>query len=866
MAAGVERDEASRDTPSERVEVALADAGGLPASLTYALPPHLVGAVGPGSFVSVPLGPRRVTGVVLGPAAGEPPRGLKAIASVVPGVHVPAELLELARWAARYYRAPLASLLRAAMPPAVRRATRRRVRLIEPPAAAAIESAARASRTGARGPTLEERVLARLTPAGLDVAQLGQELGASAVAAARRLAARGLVAIEEVDIARRPEAPPLRAAAGATPDDPALARSPRQRAVLDYVRARAPHPVLPSEIEERVEGGRRAAEALLRRGLLVRDSADPADASNRLGDLGDGEAAERPRSVALHPEQASALERIDAAAGTFRPLLLLGVTGSGKTEVYLRAAERALARGAGVLLLVPEIGLTHQLVVQVARRFGARAAVLHSGLADGERAAAWRDLATGRKPIAVGARSAIFAPVRDLGLVVVDEEHDAAYKQEESPRYNARDLAVMRAKLAGCPAVLASATPSLESYHAARSGRYELIELRERANRAAMPIVEIVDLRREAPARGPDARARPGGAPEEATGAAPRPAPVLLSRTLEDALLATYRSGDQSVLFLNRRGYARFLQCEACGHVETCPDCSVSLTVHRSRRAAVCHHCGYARPPATACRQCDALLAARSFGTEQIEAAVRRLLPAARVARLDRDTASHPAFVRSTLAAWRAGELDVLVGTQMVAKGHDAPGVTLIGVVLADASLNFPDFRAAERTFQLLAQVAGRAGRGAKPGRVVVQTRQPEHPSLVAASRHDFEGFAAEEMRARRELGYPPFGRLARIVLEGEARAAERAAEAAGTRLRAAARAAGAHATGGAVILGPAPAPLEKLRGRHRHQVLVKAPDSRTIARVLSAARLDAERLERAAPASDRGVRTVVDVDPISML
>ncbi|MBU6283517.1 primosomal protein N', partial [bacterium] len=529
-------------------------------------------------------------------------------------------------------------------------------------------------------------------------------------------------------------------------------------------------------------------------------------------------------------------------------------TGSGKTEVYLRAAESTLAAGRSVLLLVPEIGLTHQLVLQATRRFGRATAVLHSGLSDRERADAWRDLASGKRRVAIGARSAVFAPLRDLGLVVVDEEHDAAWKQEESPRYQGRDVAVMRAKLEGCPVVLASATPSLESWQAATDGRYRLVEIASRANRAAMPLVELVDLRVEPFVPDPSP---PAG------GDRPRRATLVLSGALERALVETYRAGEQSVLFLNRRGFDRFVQCEACGEVETCPDCSVSLTVHRSHRVAACHHCGHSRRPASTCPRCGTPLAARSFGTEQVEAAARALLPAARIARLDRDTAIDAGFVRRTLDAWRDGALDVLVGTQMVAKGHDAPGVTLIGVVLADASLNFPDFRASERTFQLIAQVAGRAGRGTKPGRVLVQTRQPDHPSLVAARDHDFRAFAATELRARRELGYPPFGRLLRVVLEGEESAVERCAERLGGRLRRAALEVGP-AAGGIEVLGPAPAPIERLRGRHRHQLLAKARDSRGVARLLAAAR---PALEDASSRS-RGaeVRVLVDVDPSSML
>jgi primosomal protein N' (replication factor Y) len=663
------------------------------------------------------------------------------------------------------------------------------------------------------------------------------------------------VTIDEVDVERRAPRRAVRAVARAD-GEPTFGRAARQAEVYAFVRARDPHPVQLAELEERLPGAGRAVAALLRRGLLVEGSDGAAgDEPPTAPDPGGTRRAPAVPPRLARPEQEEAIAAIAAAAGGFAPFLLFGVTGSGKTEVYLRAAEEARLRGTGVLILVPEIGLTPQLVAEAARRFPGETAVLHSGLSGPERWQAWRDVAAGRTPVVIGARSAVFAPLPRLGLVVVDEEHDAAYKQEEAPRYNARDLAVMRGKLAGCPVVLASATPSLESYRATQQGRYRLLRLPARVNDAPLPSVELIDLRSQPLAPGGDT----GPARTARTPAAPPPVSSPLSPALEEALVENYRAGDQSLLFLNRRGYARFIQCEACGHVETCPSCSVSLTVHRAQRIAACHHCGYSRRPATHCPSCESVLTARGFGTEQVEANVRALLPAARIARLDRDTATSARFVRATVDAWRHGELDVLVGTQMVAKGHDAPGVTLIGVILADASLHFPDFRSAERTFQLLAQVAGRAGRGVKPGRVLVQTRQPEHPSLVAATQHDFVAFAHAELRGRRELGYPPFGRLARIVVEGEATDVERRARAVAARLQAAAERIDAVAR--PQVLGPAPAPLERLRGRHRSQLLIKAGDHRTLARVLDAL----PALARAARDA-LAPRLVVDVDPISML
>lgn len=826
-------------------------------TLSYALPDHLSFAIARGSAVTVPLGARRVTGIVLGPADTTKPLRLKAIASHDRELDVPAELLDLAAWAARYYRAPLGALLRAVVPPPVRNVSRR---VVKPTGA---DDPALPSRPpsepsllpdeAAPGSTLAERILSRLPDAGLDLRQLVEDFGEGAKAAVRTLERRGKVTVEDVAVERRAT---RRAARALLPVDgvaPEFPRAARQAEVWTFLRERAPHAVAVAELEERVPGATRALAALVKRGLVEESfgaSSQEIISSKRLSHEDVPSAWQRrPRA-----EQQAAIDAIRDAGGTFAPFLLFGVTGSGKTEVYLHAARDARAAGRGVLILVPEIGLTPQLIAEATRRFPGETAVLHSALSGPERWQAWRDVAAGRARIVIGARSAVFAPVRDLGLVVVDEEHDAAYKQEEAPRYNARDLAVMRAKLTGCPVVLASATPSLESHHAAEQGRYRRLTLPARVNDAPLPEVEIVDLRTQSPGSG--VAGGPSRASRDPQAAPPPPSP--LSPALEAALVENYRAGDQSLLFLNRRGYARFTQCEACGHVENCPSCSVSLTVHRAQRIAACHHCGFTRKPATHCPGCGALLAERGFGTEQIESNVRTLLPAARVARLDRDTATSAKHLRSTVDAWRHGELDVLVGTQMVAKGHDAPGVTLIGVVLADASLHFPDFRAAERTFQLLAQVAGRAGRGHKPGRVLVQTRQPDHPSLVAAQQHDFERFARGELALRADLGYPPFGRLTRIVVEGAAADVERRAAAIAQRLIAIAER--IEPSRRPQILGPAPAPLERLRGRDRTQLLIKAPDAPTMAQILGAATLEK------ASGGDSTLRVVVDVDPVNML
>jgi primosomal protein N' (replication factor Y) len=538
------------------------------------------------------------------------------------------------------------------------------------------------------------------------------------------------------------------------------------------------------------------------------------------------------REVDLTAAQAAAVEAIVAGMGSgFASFLLLGVTGSGKTEVYLRAVAEALARGRTALLLVPEISLTHQIVGRTRARFGERVAVLHSRLSDGERWDEWRRIARGEAPIVIGARSAVFAPLADLGLVVVDEEHDGAYKQADGVHYHGRDVGVMRAKLAGAAVVLGSATPALESWANAQGGRYRLLELPERAEARPLPRVEILDL------RGPR-----------------NPPPI--SPALAAAIDAHLAAGGQCLLFLNRRGFANFLQCRACGDPVMCPNCSVTLTFHRQWRALRCHYCDHTIGPPPACATCgEAALQEWGVGTEQLEAMLRASFPGARIGRMDRDTTRRRGSLESILAAWSSRRLDILIGTQMVTKGHDVPGVTLVGVVLADLSLSFPDFRSAERTFQLLAQVAGRAGRGDVAGRVVVQTLQPQHPSLAAAAGHDFAAFAARELEARRELGYPPFSRLVLIRIEGPLAAdVERIAAELGEKLRAA-------AARRFTVLGPAPAPIERLRRRHRRQILLRGSSGATLRQAV------ADVLPPLRAAAQRGdVRLIVDVDPQHML
>jgi primosomal protein N' (replication factor Y) len=557
-----------------------------------------------------------------------------------------------------------------------------------------------------------------------------------------------------------------------------------------------------------------------------------------VGALSSGEDLHVSAPPTLTDEQRVAVDEIVAALHggpqVFTPFLLHGVTGSGKTEVYLRVIAKALEAGRTALVLVPEISLTPQLAARFRARFGDLVAILHSGLSETARFGEWSRLRRGDARIAVGARSAVFAPLTGLGVIVVDEEHDGSFKQDEGVRYHARDVALVRAQRAGAVCVLGSATPSLESAAHAERAAYRRLVLTRRPTARPMPAVEIIDLRKYAP-----------------------DGDAMLSAPLREAIAGTLAAGDQIILFLNRRGFATFVLCRACGHAFRCPHCSVSLTYHRHSDRLSCHYCGFAQRVPDVCPSCSATdtIERKGLGTEKVADAVATAFPGARVARLDRDVATG-ARVEAVLARVARREVDVLVGTQMVTKGHDFPGVTLVGVLCADTGLSLPDFRASERTFQLLAQVAGRAGRGDKPGRVMIQTYRPAAHAVVAAAAHDYASFFAAESAARAELGYPPHGRLIAVRIDGAdghevagaAQQLARLAEAAARRPEIA---------GQVEVRGPVPAPLERLRNRTRWQVWLRSADRHALRRV-------ARSLLTAELAST--VRVGLDVDPMSAM
>lgn len=550
----------------------------------------------------------------------------------------------------------------------------------------------------------------------------------------------------------------------------------------------------------------------------------------------------------LTDAQQAALDALLAAAHGGEPSvhLLHGITGSGKTEVYLRLLASLASEHRQGLLLVPEIGLTSQLTARAAARFGDRVAVYHSGMTDAQRHAQWERIRSGLVDAVIGTRSALFAPLPNLGAIVVDEEHDASFKQDEGVAYHGRDAAVMRAHLERAVAVLGSATPSLESLANARSGKYARLLLPARTAGALLPRVEIVDLRRAARPANDDAPPRGEAA---------------LSPELFDAIGETLERGEQTLLYLGRRGFASALHCEACGEAFRCPNCDIALVAHLPGRGAnaghlACHYCDHRIAMPERCDKCGSdALDLIGQGTQRLEAELHDFFPKARVARLDSDVVASPRERQRIFTGMRSGKIDILVGTQMVTKGHDFPRITLVGVILADMLLHLPDFRAAERTFQLLIQVAGRAGRGERPGRVIIQTHQPEHASIAAALHHDNEAFAEHELAFRKLLSYPPFSRLVNVRLSANsAETVERAAEEAAAILRRLA------SDPGLRILGPAKAPLAKIRGRHRWQVLIKAPAAGPLAQLLLRAH---PALHAAMP---RTVRLALDVDPVNLL
>jgi primosomal protein N' (replication factor Y) len=767
--------------------------------------------------VRVPFGERVLTGIVLGEGGDPSDAGpLREVLEVLDEEPVcPPELLVAAERLAERFFASTGEVLKSALPARLPASGAVRYRITE-----------RGAFAGAGAPEEERAILERLS--GGQALRVGELPGEGA---ARRQVLRGLEErgwVRAAGPARR-TAPRRELAYEIGPRrgeeaERALARSRRGREVVAWLSGLG-RPATAAEIRSATGAGSAVLRTLAGKELLrafekERRAAGPAPA------------AEASRFAPTAAQEAAIAAVVSAIRERrYFPALLEGVTGSGKTEVYLHAIRAALAAGRGAIWLVPEIALTPVFARELARQFPEDAAVLHSALSERERAEAWDRVRAGAARAVIGPRSAAFAPVGDPGLFVVDEEHDASYKQRESPRYDAREAVALRARPAGAALVFGSATPSMEALHAAARGRISHLRLPERIASRPLPSVALVDLRRET------ARPEEKGVP-------------LFSGALLVRLREVFARGEQAILLQPRRGYAPFLLCRDCGHDFRCRRCSVARTVHDRGRSLLCHYCGERVPRPARCPECGGtLLEAIGAGTERVADRFTEAFPGVRHAILDRDTARRPGGVAAVVAAMQRGEIGCLIGTQMVAKGHDFPNVTAVGVLSADTLLHFPDFRAGEKTFQLLAQVAGRAGRGDEPGTVHVQTFHPSHPAIRRAAEHDVAGFAAAELEFRRAFFYPPFAELAAILVASSERGrADEAARAIGGALESQA---------GLRISGPAPAPLERLQGRWRFQILVRAADRRAVLAALAAA------VPERAPA---GVQVAVDVDPQDLL
>ncbi|HUB83960.1 MAG TPA: primosomal protein N' [Bryobacteraceae bacterium] len=787
---------------------------------TYSLPLTLRHRVQPGSRIAVPFGPRKLTGVILRCHDDRPEIATRDALRLIDSAPVlDSELLALGRWIAGYYCAPLGEVLRGMLP------------LASEIRHGKVWSLTDAGRDAARQLLLDSaaddpviQILRMLEKRPLSAAYLAKALPL-ADKAIKSLERKGFIVVEQVQTERDPLRAPsdrLRVELAAAPPAELKLNKPERelRAFLEL------HPGSHNlkELEDTVRNASIAARSLARKAVVTLKPETLAIAA--------GPARVR---HSLNPAQQNGYEQISAAiAGNrYQTFLLHGVTGSGKTEVYLNCIESALAAGRSALLLVPEIALTPAMAGQFFARFGDRVAILHSAFTDVERSDQWRRIRSGAASVVVGTRSGVFAPVRNLGLIVVDEEHDGSYKQEENPRYNGRDVAIVRAQAANACVVLGSATPSLESRYNAEREKYTLLELPARIEERPMPTVELIDMRQEF------LETR-----QQAT----------FSRKLIEAIGARLENGEQTIVLLNRRGFSSFVACRACGERVSCMNCSLTLTHHKRDRRLLCHYCGYAEKIPSVCPKCQSEhIYFLGLGSEKVEEELHRAFPTARIARLDRDTVTGKRQYETILNEFREGSFDILVGTQMIAKGHDIPNVTLVGVVSADIGLGMPDFRAAERTFQLLTQVAGRAGRGNVPGIVIIQTINPDHYAIRMAAAQDYAAFYQKELHFRRMMLYPPFSAMANVLVRAEKKeAAMRMSSELGLLLN--------PPPEKLKIMGPAEAPVPRLKNEYRYQFLVKAASRKVLNELLQRVRAFALEHKWGATA------LVIDVDPLTLM
>jgi primosomal protein N' (replication factor Y) len=802
-------------------------------TFSYGVPVACEAQVVLGKRVLVPFKKRKVTGYVLSfptaPPDGLEPEKVKEVIDVLDEFPLFDEaMLSFFRWISTYYVHPLGEVIKTGLPPGM-----------------TVESCRMLKIT----PQGRARI-AEFPPESMDhqlLEMCANEEEISLTLLSRRLKAENLhsrifslkrsgLLVEELRLRKGRIKAKLETFAVSGRENDAPHRrdlTPKESEILGFIESRK----CVSRREIQTEFPR--ASAYLRR--LAQKGCITLTLGEVYRDPFEGEVFGADVAFTLTPDQEKALSEIERAitTGAFHPYLLHGVTGSGKTEVYLQAIRRVIEQGRGAIVLVPEISLTPQLISRFKTRFKEGVTLLHSALSPGERYDQWRQILRGEACIAIGARSAIFAPFKRPGIIIVDEEHETSFKQEEKLKYNARDLAVMRAKMADAVLLLGSATPSIESFfHTQQTRKFHYLGLPHRVESRLLPTVEVIDLRSE-----------------KENGKHP-----VFSIKLKDALLHNAESGAQSLLFLNRRGFANFILCRDCGWTFDCPNCSVTLTYHAVGRALHCHHCGLTTSTPVECPRCRGFaLHPLGLGTQKVEEEILKLMPAIRIARMDRDTTTRKGSYGRIVRAMESGSIDILIGTQMIVKGHDFPNITLVGIICADTILNFPDFRAAERTFQLLTQAAGRAGRGSHPGRVIIQTYNPDHYSVQKSKNHDFLGFYHVEIQHREELGFPPFSRLVNFRVSGNSERITtefaRRLGIAGRQIKNKRKIYRDHLD----LLGPCSAPLAKIKGKHRWQLLVKGDRSERLHRFIAELVKEMEK-------QTTGVHLEVDVDPLGMM
>jgi primosomal protein N' (replication factor Y) len=798
----------------------------LDANFTYRIPPGLSPVLG--ARVIVPFRATKLIGIVVRLHDQEPNYKLKNVGLVLDSEPVlDAHLIALGEWIANYYIAPLGEVFRTMLPLGAEFRKATGYRITERGSEALYESAtvgsSRRSKAEPEHQMLEYAVLDYLAEGELVREETIRSATSATKQLLRSLTAKKWIAREDLSGVRDAKRVVKIAVLGEVEGK----LNANQQAIVDFLQSRSGR----AAVEElrQLAIPRTTLQTLVKRGI-VRIEEEAAELTRS------GMQPRKTLEFLFTPAQQHGLKAIREAVAKrqFSVSLLHGVTGSGKTAVYLAAMQQVLQEGRGAILLVPEIGLTPAVSADLHSIFGNEVAILHSSLSDDERAEHWHRIRRGEARIVVGTRSAIFAPVHDLALIIVDEEHDHSYKQEETPRYHARDVAAVRAKMLNVSVVLGSATPSLESYNNTSKGKYQLIELPDRVQERPLPEVELIDMRQEFQQTGHE---------------------QVLSRKLIEEVTARLERGQQAMILLNRRGYSAFVMCRACGDTIKCRDCEISLTHHKREHKLMCHYCGYQQGIPKTCPKCGSeYVQFLGTGSEKLEDMMHKAFPSARIGRMDRDTVrGHDDFER-ILTAFQAGEIDLLVGTQMIAKGHDVHSVTLVGVVGADTALSLPDFRAAERTFQLLTQVAGRAGRGTTPGKVVLQTYFPDHYAVQFAAAHDFAGFYDKELRFRGWMHYPPFTALANVLVRSD-------------KLDDAMNYSGilgrwfeGQSKHGIRVLGPAAAPIVRLKRDYRYHFLLKSPSRERLNALLRA------MLQHATKMKIPRTNVVIDVDAVSLM